>query len=69
MKNIIRCPYCVERGQFMPMSARSDGNWFVCDRCGHLMLPHNPMYKCTCALCAQPVQARKIQTVRASRNR
>jgi hypothetical protein len=39
MRETIRCPYGVERGQFMPMSARSDGNWFVCDRCGHLVLP------------------------------
>jgi hypothetical protein len=61
MTDIMLCPYCVEGGRSMPMSARSDGNWFVCDRCGHLMLPHNPMYKCTCSCCVQPVQARKIQ--------
>jgi hypothetical protein len=23
----------------MAMSARSDANWFVCDGCGHLVLP------------------------------
>jgi hypothetical protein len=39
MPDIIRCPYCVERGHFMQMSARSSGNWFVCDRCGHLAAP------------------------------
>ena len=61
MTDIMLCPYCVDSGQSMPMSARSDGNWFVCDRCGHLMLSHNPMYKCTCARCAQTVQGPKIQ--------
>ena len=61
MTDIMLCPYCVDGGQSMPMSTRSDGNWFVCDRCGHLMLPHNPMYKCRCARCVPTVQAPKIQ--------
>jgi len=61
MNKIMRCPYCVERGEFMPMIERSDGNWFACDRCGHLVLPQNPMYKCTCARCAQTVQAPTVR--------
>jgi hypothetical protein len=57
MPKIIRCPYCVEPGPFMPMSARNGGNWFVCDSCGHLALPGNPMYKCTCVHCVRIEEA------------
>jgi hypothetical protein len=61
MRETIRCPYGVERGQFMPMSARSDGNWFVCDRCGHLVLPESPMFKCTCAHCVHIEEAPNLR--------
>jgi hypothetical protein len=41
----------VERGQFKPMSERGSGDWLICDSCGHLALPENPTFKCTCAEC------------------
>jgi hypothetical protein len=46
-------PYCVKRGQPMPMSARGGGEWFICDGCGHFALPQNPTFKGTCAPCVR----------------
>jgi hypothetical protein len=59
---IIRCPYCVERGQFMPMAERSGGDWSLCDSCGHLVVPQNPAFKCTCAHCVQIEKAPKLRS-------
>ena len=46
-----RCPYCVEGGGFKMMIAHGGGGWFMCARCGHLALPANPQFACTCAEC------------------
>ena len=61
MRKIIRCPYCVERGQFMPMTVCSGGDWFFCDSCGHLAQPQYPMFKCTCAHCVRMEEAPNLQ--------
>src|SRR5579859_8167518 len=49
---IVCCPYCIERGQFRPMVASTSGSWYMCAPCGHVAMPHNHNFKCTCALCA-----------------
>jgi hypothetical protein len=33
------------------MIAQGGGDWHMCARCGHLVMPANPHFKCTCANC------------------
>src|SRR6266446_231534 len=48
----IRCPYCVEGKSFKAMVAQGNGGeWHMCVRCGHLIVPTNSSFKCTCAKC------------------
>ncbi len=48
----IRCPHCVEGKTFKAMVAQGNGGeWHMCVRCGHLIMPTNPSFKCTCAKC------------------
>ncbi len=47
----IRCPYCVERGDFKPMAAESSGEWYVCVECGHLARPDSSAFRCVCSKC------------------
>jgi hypothetical protein len=46
----IRCPYCVERGQFKVM-VRDPGDYFLCDSCKHTSIPGNLQFHCTCPNC------------------
>jgi hypothetical protein len=48
---IIRCPYCVDTDNFKVMAMQPAGDWYLCDRCGHLALPSNSLFHCTCAKC------------------
>lgn len=48
---VIRCPYCVEQGNFKVMVADATGAWFTCSRCGHLTLTTNPSFECKCGKC------------------
>jgi ribosomal protein S27AE len=50
MKNI-RCPYCVEGNFFKEMVSHLDGR-FICRKCGHVVRPGDPDFKCVCAKCA-----------------
>ncbi len=47
----IRCPYCVEGNHFKIMTEAEGGLPMKCDRCGHLVAPKNPLFKCTCVKC------------------
>jgi hypothetical protein len=49
--HMVRCPYCVEDGNFKAMSRNDRGDSFACQRCGHLTLITNPDFECTCAKC------------------
>jgi len=51
--NVVRCPYCVESGNFKPMMVPETGDGHVCSHCGHVVLPSNPMYECTCTKCVK----------------
>lgn len=53
MRNIIRCPYCVEAGNFKAMIAPESGEGYICSRCGHVVLPSNPQFECVCNKCAR----------------
>ena len=49
----IRCPYCTEGNGFKTMIAQGGADCYVCARCGHLVMPANPQFKCTCDKCAE----------------
>src|ERR1700730_4727215 len=48
---IIRCPYCVEGGQFKVMVAQTREDCFTCARCNHTTMPSNNRFPCTCPNC------------------
>jgi len=48
---IVRCPYCVEGGEFKVMAQQGADEWFICASCGHLALPSNWLLECTCRKC------------------
>lgn len=48
----VRCPYCAENGKFREMIAQSNGA-MSCSNCGHVTLPHDPEYSCSCRHCGQ----------------
>jgi len=51
---VIRCRYCVEGGDFKVMIGQGGAEtWYMCARCGHLAMPTNPLFKCTCAKCVE----------------
>jgi hypothetical protein len=45
----VRCPYCVEEGQFKLMDRYQE--LFICKRCGHQVAPGDPTFTCTCGKC------------------
>lgn len=52
-QKIMRCPYCVEGEHFLAMAEQKQGDWWLCERCGHLALPSKPFFKCTCGKCVR----------------
>ena len=48
---VVRCPYCFVGEQFRPMLQKP--GWFVCEQCGHIMLPGDPDFKCRCQECLE----------------
>jgi len=52
----LRCPYCVEGEVPRFMTARADGEWFICVRCGHAAMPAHPSYRCTCQNCVSSMR-------------
>lgn len=51
--SVIRCPYCVEDGNFKLMAIPESGGGHTCNGCGHVVLPSNPLFECTCTRCAR----------------
>jgi NADH pyrophosphatase NudC (nudix superfamily) len=49
-RRVLRCPYCVEAYDFLPM-IRVDG-LFICSHCGHTTNPQDSEYWCECQRCA-----------------
>jgi hypothetical protein len=33
------------------MTVESKGDWLICEIRGHLALPSNPLFECTCSKC------------------
>lgn len=52
---VVRCPYCVEGSEFRTMTSEggTGGDWLICEQCGHLRQPTNPLFECTCAKCVR----------------
>jgi hypothetical protein len=48
----LRCPFCVEGGRFKAMMGRA--GWFLCGRCGHIRVPGDSTFRCTCSKCMRP---------------
>jgi hypothetical protein len=46
-----RCPYCVENGNFKPMTKGEGGERYKCDSCGHIVMPYNKLFECPCLKC------------------
>jgi hypothetical protein len=50
-EQIVRCPYCILDDQFRLMLQRPA--WYVCERCGHTVIPDDPEFKCSCRKCLE----------------
>jgi hypothetical protein len=69
LEDIVRCPYCVEGGEFRPMIQRS-GEWFVCLNCSHTARLEDPYAKCPCPKCLEMTRlATRCRTSEELRNR
>lgn len=67
-EEIVRCPYCVEGGEFRPME-RLSNTWFVCPGCGHKATPGAQHSSCACPKCQDVDQvAIRCRTPRDVRN-
>jgi hypothetical protein len=51
MEDPIRCPYCVYLDEFKIMIPQ--GSYFVCEKCGHIVVPGASNYECACQKCKQ----------------
>jgi len=49
---VVRCPYCVLGVQFRPMVPHL-GEWFMCEKCGHLSLGDGTSFNCSCQRCGE----------------
>jgi hypothetical protein len=60
-----RCPYCLEGDGFKVMIGQGGGPeaWYMCARCGHLSVPSNLLFQCTCIKCralAESLRRRRV---------
>jgi hypothetical protein len=51
--NVMRCPYCIQDGNFKVMKRRLEGRWFICEGCSHVVMPENPNFVCQCQKCVE----------------
>jgi hypothetical protein len=49
--SLIRCPYCVKGDGSKIMLPRDRGSWFLCRQCGHVVIPADTAFRCTCPNC------------------
>jgi rubrerythrin len=47
----VLCPYCVLGDQFRPLLQRPD--WYVCEQCGHVVIPDDSDFTCSCEKCLE----------------
>jgi hypothetical protein len=48
-EQIVRCPYCMLGDEGGPMLQRR--GWLICAQCGHIVIPEDPDFKCSCRDC------------------
>jgi len=48
-ENMVHCPYCVLGDDFRLMVQRP--GWFICEHCGHIVIPDDPDFRCSCRNC------------------
>ena len=48
----VRCPYCVSGNGFRRMVRHSNFT-FLCDKCGHSVVPKSPTLRCSCRRCTE----------------
>jgi hypothetical protein len=51
MAEVVRCPYCVLDDDFRPPLQRPP--WFICEQCGHVVIPEDRDFKCSCRKCLE----------------
>ena len=51
MSDPISCPYCTEGDHFKVMTERDGGVWFRCSQCGHVVMPKERLFQCSCLKC------------------
>jgi hypothetical protein len=49
------CPYCMLGDQNRPMLQRP--GWFICEQCGHVAIPEDPDFRCSCSNCSRVKRA------------
>jgi hypothetical protein len=54
-EQIVRCPYCILGDQSGPMLQRPE--WFICEQCGHVVIPDDSDFKCCCRNCLKVKRA------------
>ena len=54
-EQIVRCPYCMLGDQSGTMLQRPA--WFICEQCGHVVIPDDPDFKCCCRNCLKVKRA------------
>jgi len=54
-EQIVRCPYCMLGDQSGTMLQRPE--WFICEQCGHVVIPDDPDFKCCCRNCLKVKRA------------
>lgn len=54
-EQIVRCPYCVLGDQFRSMLQRP--GWLICEQCGHVAIPEDPDFRCSCRNCPKVKRA------------
>jgi len=50
-EQVVRCPYYLLADEFRAMLQRPD--WFICEQCGHVLLPGDPDFRCACSTCME----------------
>ena len=50
-EEVFRCPYCVLDDEFRAMLQRPE--WFICEQCGHVVLPGDRGFRCSCGRCVE----------------
>jgi hypothetical protein len=50
-EQVLCCPYCILGDQFTPMLQRPA--WSICEKCGHVAIPEDPDFKCSCRKCLE----------------